>query len=376
MKRFFYICMIIILVIAYSAVSYASIPETEENDTDNVYVSEILQKSADVIDIIKDDPAGFGISPNVDLNALYLGNEILLFEKDNSGISSLDMSYYPLCTSDGEPIGLMLAFTDEEGKIHVDYTPELISDLKTVDELSAAVFIYDRDGLSALSNGVFYNLYENEFTDTTRGVLQANDLCQLEGLARNASISKMERCNLSKIPTTGVKTDSAFRSGSVMLSVPAIKQDTGSSYCWACSFVSVGRYFFTSSAYNYDARQLAIEITGNTTTSQTVNETRTHLYNYFPMVANGHTYKAYSTGLTYLTLRTKIDSGYPILGRVENGPGHMVVVCGYANTSGDYYTMMDPITGTYRVGSVVAERPVYSSPSTGKIYSFTHRITH
>ena len=67
---------------------------------------------------------------------------------------------------------------------------------------------------------------------------------------------------------------------------------------------------------------------------------------------------------------------YPILGRVENGPGHMVVVCGYANTSGDYYTMMDPITGTYRVGSVVAERPVYSSPSTGKIYSFTHRITH
>lgn len=369
-------CLVFVLIFACVSSSYASTPKIIEVNTDEDYFEEVLRQSEDIINIIKSDPVGFGIPQNTNLNLLYLGSEIPLFEKVDDGFEPIDMKYYPLCTSEGEIIGLMLTFADEEGNIHVEYTPELVSELKATGDPSTIAFIYDREGLFIFSNGDICNIYENEVADTARSVLQANDLTQIENIAKSSSLSQKERCVLTKIPSTGSNANSVLRSGSAMLSVPAIKQDTGSSYCWACCFVSVGRYFFTSSAYNYNARQLAIDITGDTSTPQTVNETRTHLYNYFPMVSNGHTYTVYSTGLTYLTLTTKIDSGYPIIGRVDNGPGHMVVVCGYANTSGDYYTMMDPITGTYRTGSVVAERPVYSSPSAGGTYAFTHRITH
>lgn len=361
MKKFFALCLATLLVIVQMPAAFAA------SELDDLSSDAICSEASHLLSIAAQQQIIPG-QENSQINELYLADNIPLYEVDTSNnlVEVTSFKYYPVLDDGSNVRGLVIAKLQDSGVASLEYNTIYCSELNALkNNYMSLCFIFDQTCDYVFDGYNCHVVLQNDIPDMTRGFFNTAgaDLSQLE---RNPIIAK----ELLELIST------ADPSTSGQLSVPRVAQSPWDNGCWAACVISAGQYLNPS-----------------------VNRTVDYIMNTYAYGKDEPKYDAYLPDIIYkeygvypvssyqsLKLTTVINNigigvnqGKPIIARAAyNGifSGHFIVVCGftaYTAPSTSYVTIMDPLTGDYRMlptsssGSSSSE-VLYNQPSQTEKY--------
>lgn len=346
---------------AYTPV-FAIEATTSDSLAQTALEKEVLSLSGKVLQFIEPEKESYGME-HVDFSTLYLGKQIPAYEVTTAGLKEVTgVLYFPIM-SENEWVATAFVTRDSDQNMNVQISDEYAADYanaKVVDERVALIF--DKSGAYVFSGGKFIEAAKAP-------VVQSNRI----------SISEYQGKISTKAVLHGSETISVEKQKSVArasfnnqkyLSVPLIKQKSGSLQCWAACIASIRGYYGTSTTidqvYNF----------ANVTkyNGATVAKSKSVLEKYRFTVK-----QYYDSTFNWYQLRTEIYSyENPIFAgcKYNATQGHAIVIRGYyvyENAEGlGVIGYMDPATGKYAASSVSTDyKFYYISNDNGKSYRIT-----
>ncbi len=340
MKKVRIIALIFALVFIQSNIVFAS------NILEKRYETSMINNCKDIVNVAMGDSESFEISDFSEDNNLYIKMGIPVYEsKENGIVNCKDVTFIPVVNNTEKMIGIIISTKDDNGNLNYEYNEKIAQKImKSYTDLNHMSFILDKNHIWLKYNQSYVKIltYNTDIADRT--TLNVN----------NNSLNRLTNSN-SSIKTINLKTLTRDASTSKNLDVPVYLQSAGSSYCWACSAVSAGKYKKPNK--NYTPEAIAREYAGNLTTPKPLSTVKTVLSEKYSVSSSMVTGK-----LKMSAVISKINANKPIIPAISYGAGqggHAVVVSGYQQIpdSTSYVTIMDSLSGK-RILSVA-----YSSSS-------------
>lgn len=269
---------------------------------------------------IRAQAKGLGLS-NIDFDNLSIANGVPTYIFDGE-VFHEEAPYFPI-TDNGKLVFWVIE--DEHG---VQIADGLVSELRGIVPSEANVaIIYDR------TTAYLYREDESSYTPlvTYPQFPERGDVDTT--IAPNVSPS-------SSTHSVPIPSSPTARAGNYSLSVPVVRQPSGSSMCWAASCASISNYLLGT---GYTCEGVAKKWYGSS------NYDRALSYSDSARVlqALGLSYTHYGSAPTTSKITNNLSRGYPAYGcwSYGSGTGHATVIRGL--TSSNSLSLMDPLTSSF-----------------------------
>ena len=341
------ISFLMVVCLAISCV--VSVNAADLKDDINVNVDQrILRITADILKFIEPEKELYGMA-DVDFAVLSLGSEIPSFIVDDGRLISSEIKYYPIMEGEKWVATAIVFYTN--GDINVQVSAMYAKEYKNADiENEAVSFVFDDDGAYILTN--------------------ENIICpdgKVETLNYSSLISQNE--NLSVL-TEGVPLPLSESELNIIgdidnqayLSIPKVKQASGSMQCWAACVSSICGYYGISATIRDVYNKMGMNI--NDDEGATISQAQRALELY-GLSTTGYL----ANGITWWQLRNEINNNEnPIYTKCvyNNSMGHAVVIRGfyvYQRVSElGLISYMDPGEGDFVASTVAKDGQYYYVP--------------
>lgn len=341
---------------------FAAEPSTEDVATHNSLEEQVAALSGRVLQFIEPEKASYGME-DVDFTTLYLGEQIPAYEVIQGGLKLVtDVLYFPIM-SENKWVATAFVTCDSDQNISVQISDEYAEDYAKMRITDRQVsLIFDRTSAYVFSGDEFIEAAKAPEITTDRV-----NVSEYKGLLPAGAT--LDRAEMISVEKAAPITRASFNNQKY-LSVPLIKQKSGSMQCWAACIAAIRGYYGTSTTidqvYNF----------ANVTkyNGATVAKSKSVLEKY------GFTVRQYySDTFNWYQLRTEIYSyESPIFAgcKYNSSTGHAIVIRGYyvyENADGlGIIGYMDPATGKNAASSVSTDyKFYYVSSDNGKSYRIT-----
>ena len=306
------------------------------------------------------DLQAFGINGMTD--TLWVGEYIPSYEIVEKKVSEIkSIRQYPVFNKNGELILFAIVF--ENDGIHVSLSSAYVTDINklrdnTKQEFS---FIYAANAVFLRVDTSLCLLTEYDYSIPGRDVLSYNNGSSL--LCNGKTLTACHRLNIIlRFLNNGIMDESDY---SAYVSVPVIRQPSGSNWCWAASMASVVNYELGTT---YTCTGMAYNYTTNTSEFSNLYTIQSRLNEDFSLI-----YYSVTNG-DMLTVLNSIGEGHPLIGSffyqipgTNYSLGHAVVIRGI-NLESLYISIMDPSPDSVGNYSTCSISNFNSSTSVGTVY--------
>ena len=314
--------VVIILVAVLCAASAPSVTASEQDFC-------VEQVAVQLINDALSKPGVFDL-PDLTNETLYICDAIHPHTLDDSGLSPSDNIEYYLIRTDDEIIACITLCYVEGQVASACLNIGMAKMVNTVCQADEEFLLVVRDG----------SLYIKTDEGVVRGTEDMQPMpISMEDEAVRASIGAAQG-NLGvlevKSRLEGITINPVISRTTEILDVPYVSQE-GQPICWAAAATALGRFYTGTQYENFSASALA-SMVGVGIREGAMEDAQKILRDIFKIGTD-----SIENALAEITIKDKIDSGNPILAgfieEIDNASEepmrHMVVVCGYDDSTSD-----------------------------------------
>lgn len=325
-KKLLTIVLAVVMLLSMSATAFGE--EAVPLDS----TREIFQEVENQFHFVEGNKELFGVS---ETDSICLGSRMATYMVKDQAVVEATIHYYPVLNQHGSMVGLILAKLDEgTGQPIVNYTTEMCEEINANVDEKGNFIIIDAEAIYIGDGKDLIQIHENE--------IRNEDLDVVEHVSMAETTFKKSRLTMCETMSSGNAIIYSANSNAT-ISVPTIKQENGSSYCWACTAVSLGQY--RKPRIVLDEKEMAIKYAGDLYTTKPIEYSALILSKEY-----GVSTVRINENPTFSTIKSNIDDGNPMITavRYNAGGGHSILINGYSDWTSKFVVAMDPLSGTYR----------------------------
>lgn len=363
-KKITSLVLALTLILALSAPAFATQP-TSQMSTDTTFDEKVQSLTRSVLQFIEPEKSLYNLG-SVDFSLLYLGEQIpAYFMTDTGMVEQTSICYFPIMESNTWVATSIVSY-DSAGKMNVQISTEYAEVYENATNAGNEIaLLFDENKAYIVADEEVI-----EAAVSTGDIAARVSLDEYEGII-NPEKSFLNSQNTRSVGTDGASEftlDSDFNKQGY-ISIPGIKQATGSKQCWAACIASIRGYYGNQTTiddvYNfsmvpkYEDRDIITARAVMTKYGLVTQYYTGGFFNFYQMRTEIHT----NERPIFTACKFKVDEWTTL--------GHAVVIRGYyvyenANELG-IISYMDPTTGAYGATSVATDSKFYYIPSDNSV---------